>query len=188
MKEDLAESDRATETEIKIRLPDSITRHEIESLLRIKFGPAVGQTDTVFAESKQMLIDLPLGSRVARIREVGGMTKVAVKRILSKIPLVREEVELSTEEPMNFKAVFEALSLAAVVVVKKTRLAAKSGSYQILFDCVEGLGKFLEIELLEKEPKKGAIEDAFVAGILTSLGLSVGDIEHEPYDAQLLQR
>ena len=85
-----------------------------------------------------------------------------------------------TQDPENLKRV---LSLAYGIrgVVKKTRYLYLVGQTRVHLDDVEGLGQFMELEVVMQEGQRDAEGQAIAEGLMTSLGVERGDLLEGAY-------
>jgi predicted adenylyl cyclase CyaB len=85
-----------------------------------------------------------------------------------------------TPDPENLKHV---LSLAYGIrgVVKKIRYLYITGQTRVHLDDVEGLGRFMELEVVMQEGQSDAEGQAIAEGLITSLGVERGDLLEGAY-------
>ena len=85
-----------------------------------------------------------------------------------------------TPDPENLKHV---LSLAYGIrgVVRKTRYLYITGQTRVHLDAVEGLGDFIELEVVIQEGQSSAEAEAIAEGLMTSLGVERGDLLEGAY-------
>jgi predicted adenylyl cyclase CyaB len=85
-----------------------------------------------------------------------------------------------TPDPENLKHV---LSLAYGIrgVVKKIRYLYITGQTRVHLDDVEGLGHFMELEVVMQEGQSDAEGQAIAEGLITSLGVERGDLLEGAY-------
>ena len=85
-----------------------------------------------------------------------------------------------TLDPENLKHV---LSLAYGIrgVVKKTRYLFMVGQTRVHLDDVEGLGHFMELEVVMQEGQSSAQAETIAEGLMTSLGVERGDLLEGAY-------
>ena len=85
-----------------------------------------------------------------------------------------------TSDPTNLRRVL-ALAYGVRGVVQKTRYLYLVGQTRIHLDDVEGLGKFLELEVVMQEGQSDAEGQAIAEGLLTSLGVERSDLLEGAY-------
>lgn len=151
------------------------------------FGDPVRQTDFVHARSMTALMRGRPGSVVARVRLEGESASLTVKRRISGDE-VRDEVEVPVADGALARYALTLAGLPELVVVEKTRRKAKLDTEaSVTCDEVEGLGTFLEVEVLvPTEDDVGRLDEVFelVRGLLPPGGKSVS----QGYDRLLLMR
>jgi predicted adenylyl cyclase CyaB len=127
------------------------------------------------------------GSVVARVRVDGSGSTVTVKRRIQADRL-REEVEFRVPDGLSARKALELLGLRQLAVVSKTRRhASLDAQTTVTCDDVDGLGVYLEIEVLGiSETISRRLEEAVehVAQVLTERGRRVT----QGYDRLLLAR
>jgi len=80
-----------------------------------------------------------------------------------------------TSDPENLKRVLE-LAYGIRGVVKKTRYLYLVGQTRVHLDHVEGLGQFMELEVVMREGQGDAEGQAVAEGLMASLGVERGDL------------
>jgi len=85
-----------------------------------------------------------------------------------------------TSDPENLKRVLE-LAYGIRGVVKKTRYLYFVGQTRIHLDDVEGLGQFMELEVVMHEGQSDAEGQAIAEGLMSSLGVERGDLLEGAY-------
>lgn len=85
-----------------------------------------------------------------------------------------------TTDPENLKRVLE-LAYGIRGVVKKTRYLYLIGQTRVHLDDVEGLGQFMELEVVLGEGQGNAEGQAIAEGLMASLGVERGDLLEGAY-------
>lgn len=85
-----------------------------------------------------------------------------------------------TSDPENLKRVLE-LACGIRGVVKKTRYLYLVGQTRVHLDDVEGLGQFMELEVVLREGQGDAEGQAIAEGLMASLGVERGDLLEGAY-------
>jgi predicted adenylyl cyclase CyaB len=85
-----------------------------------------------------------------------------------------------TSDPENLKRVLE-LACGIRGVVKKTRHLYLVGQTRLHLDDVEGLGQFMELEVVMREGQSDAEGQAIAEGLMASLGVERGDLLEGAY-------
>lgn len=107
----------------------------------------VRQEDVVFATRLSDVTDPRPGTRILRLRQEAGTCVLTIKQHRHS-ELDCEEHQVRVENVADATAVIDALGYREVVRVHKIRELARLGRYNVCIDTVDGLGDFVEIELL----------------------------------------
>lgn len=180
------------EVEIKLPLKGKIS---IEAeLLGQGFvrGELVKETDIYFNGKER---DFKKRGEALRIRRIehpstGASTSVITFKGQKSdlVSMTREELEVGVEEPNICEEIFLAIGLQPMRPVVKQRQYYHRNRMTACLDQVEGLGDFLEIEILvagedEREEALGEIEDA-----LGKIGYSMPDTVRTSYLSMLQKK
>jgi predicted adenylyl cyclase CyaB len=93
----------------------------------------------------------------------------------------RSEYHIShTSDPVNLKRVL-ALAYGIRGMVRKTRYLYLVGQTRIHLDHVEGLGQFMELEVVMREGQSDADGQAIAEGLMASLGVEKSDLLEGAY-------
>jgi predicted adenylyl cyclase CyaB len=85
-----------------------------------------------------------------------------------------------TSDPENLKTTLE-LAYGIRGVVKKTRYLYLVGQTRVHLDDVEGLGQFMELEVVLEDGQSDAEGQAIAEGLMTSLGVERSDLLEGAY-------
>ncbi|HEY9527849.1 MAG TPA: class IV adenylate cyclase [Anaerolineales bacterium] len=85
-----------------------------------------------------------------------------------------------TSDPANLKRVLE-LAYGIRGVVRKTRYLYLVGQTRVHLDDVEGLGQFMELEVVMQEGQSDAEGQAIAESLMTSLGVERSDLLEGAY-------
>lgn len=85
-----------------------------------------------------------------------------------------------TSDPENLKRVLE-LAYGVRGIVKKTRYLYLVGQTRVHLDDVEGLGHFMELEVVMSEGQSDAEGQAIAEELMTNLGVERGDLLEGAY-------
>jgi predicted adenylyl cyclase CyaB len=85
-----------------------------------------------------------------------------------------------TSDPENLKRVLE-LAYGIRGVVKKTRCLYLVGQTRVHLDDVDGLGQFMELEVVMREGQSDAEGEEIAEGLMTSLGVERSDLLEGAY-------
>ena len=91
-----------------------------------------------------------------RLRKKEGVSELTYKgpRMRLEHTKAREEVTLRTDDPLAVQRIVERLGFKEFMVVRKRRKNFKYDKIWIAVDDVEGLGEFIELELITEEPTR----------------------------------
>ena len=165
--------------EIKARARDfAEIRRRAEALSDVPCE-VLAQQDTFFTTAKGRLKLRELAGRPAQLIFYDRPDQDGPKRSNYFI--------FETDHPGDLKAT---LSLAYGVrgAVKKTRYLYLAGQTRIHLDDVEGLGKFMELEVVMREDQTDAEGQAIAEGLMKSLGVDPGDLLEGAYMDMLESR
>lgn len=85
-----------------------------------------------------------------------------------------------TPDPENLKRVLE-LAYGIRGVVRKTRYLYIVGQTRVHLDDVEGLGHFMELEVVMQEAQSDAVGQKIAEGLMSSLGVEKSDLLEGAY-------
>jgi predicted adenylyl cyclase CyaB len=85
-----------------------------------------------------------------------------------------------TSDPENLKRVLE-LTYGIRGVVRKTRYLYIVGQTRVHLDNVEGLGQFMELEVVMQTGQSDAEGQVIAEGLMTSLGVEISDLLEGAY-------
>jgi len=144
------------EIEIKVRVPDiNAVREQV-----ISCGGVLTETltehDSYYNAPHR---DFGETDEALRLRETGIKTTVTYKGPKETIlgSKIREELNLDITDPKIFDSIITHLGFVMVAVVQKRREYYRYQDFTISLDQVEGLGDFVEIELIsENDAEKAA--------------------------------
>lgn len=162
----------ATNIEIKARVEDINQTHRLAE--RISDGPAevIPQEDIFF--------HTPKGRLKLRILAAEKGQLIYYERADQSGPK-RSDYEITvTSEPDRLREVLE-MALDMRGVVRKKRWLYWSGKTRIHVDEVEGLGSFLELEVMLQDGQSSDDGEAFAAHLMAKLGVSNGDLIEGAY-------
>jgi adenylate cyclase class 2 len=170
------------EIERKFRLHDSKAQ-EIKQKLEEKFGTlsSIHQIDKVFLQGIDSFKDFQLGMPVARLRVEGDRTKLTYKRAINQSSDSIEH-ESGVESEASIEAILLETNFKVVTHVVKDRIEVQDNGLTFALDEVEGLGSFLEIEVVAEDDKDIAAIEQQIMEAATQFGLTEDDIEVKKYD------
>lgn len=177
------------EVEIKVKLEDMNTC--ISTFLDMGYvrEAYVEEKDTYYTSD---YYDFKEQDEALRIRESKDLISGKVTSYLTykgkkldEVSMSRNEMETLLEKAEVLRKVFEQIGLRAVTPVEKVRIELKKGNVTACIDDVQGLGAFLELEILVKDEsmREAALKD--IESILHSIGLRMEDTLRTSYLSML---
>jgi adenylate cyclase class 2 len=167
------------EVEVKVRLDDLGPLKEKLIERGAVFDPAVVQNDTYFKQRgtfEDGQVQGP-GNVIFRIRDMGGRFSMTSKE-LTEVRGAWKEYETEITNPEHTRKILESTGLVEVFCINKRREIGKLGEFSLCLDEVEGLGRFMEVELISEE--SDGPRDRIIA-FLKGLGFTDKDIETRGY-------
>ncbi|HSX31685.1 MAG TPA: class IV adenylate cyclase [Candidatus Saccharimonadales bacterium] len=170
------------EIERKFRLsPDK--KKAIEEEVQAKYGPIkpVRQTDEVFLQGMDSFATFKQGMPITRLRTAAGVTTLAYKRRLNDGgDMLEHELVVSSSDTM--RAILSEMDYRPVTKVDKIRIEVKVSAMAIALDTVDGLGDFLEIEVMAKDESGLEATEHQIMVAAAEFGLTEADLEPRKYD------
>jgi len=162
----------ATNIEIKARVEDPAGLRVLIESLSDKPCEVIHQEDTFF--------DSPRGRFKLRVLSPESGQLIYYERADLPGPKRSDYFISSTDDPESLKTVM-ARALGVRGVVRKVRRLYFSGNTRIHLDEVEGLGCFLELEVVLEPGQSAGQGQAIAASLIDSLGIEPGDLIEGAY-------
>lgn len=110
-----------------------------------------------------------------RLRKTGTSSELTYKgpRMRMEHTKAREEVTMPATDPLATQRIIERLGFREFMTVRKTRRNYRYDKIRVAVDSVDGLGEYVELELITEEPKRAG---ALIEKMREDLGLT----EFEP--------
>lgn len=138
------------EIEVKVRADHSKAFPILKKIGAVKLG-VEDQSDTYFAAPHR---DFAKTDEALRIRSLDGQAVLTYKGPkLDGISKTREEFETPVDEVTTIQ-ILHALGFSEAGVVRKKREVFRTGEITVCLDAVEGLGEFLEVEIVAENEKE----------------------------------
>ncbi len=120
-----------------------------------------------------------------RLRKKNGGSELSYKgpRMSSERTKAREEINLRIDDALTAQRIIERLGFKEVCVVRKNRKSYTLDKMRVDVDDVEGLGEFVELEILTESPEKTS--ELFE---LARSELSLDKLEQKTYLEMILNR
>ncbi len=129
---------------------------------------------------EDIFFDCPEGRLKLRVIEDGGSYLIFYRRSDKKGPKSSVYYPSAVKDPASMKALLGA-ALGFGKTVKKKRLLFLSGQTRIHFDEVEGLGRFIELEVCLKDGQASAEGAALAKDFMRRLGITEKDLLEGAY-------
>jgi len=172
------------EVEVKVRAEHARIRSLLEKLGAEK-GKSEKQSDIYFAAPYR---DFAKTDEALRIRSLDGKSVLAYKGPkLDAVSKTRKEVETFVEAGPTTQ-ILHALGFAEAGTVQKTREVFRLEELSVCLDTVEGLGEFLEVEILAGEESKLEASRAKLFEFLKRIGLGKAESIRTSYLEMLLEK
>lgn len=181
--------------EVEVKLPVA-DLEKIRTCLILRGFAEVGhekEQDTYFDNAAQQI---RTEGQALRVRETTDCTTGQVVaqinfkgKKMDQITMTRQELETSVGSGETCRQLLEAIGFQRMLPeVIKERTSLKSETMTACLDQVEGLGSFLELEVLVEE--QSAVEDALkqIEKILTYLDYKITDTVHTSYLSMLQKK
>ena len=101
--------------------------------------------------------------------------------------LAKTEYEVTVSSADELENILKLSGFQKAVHVRKTRQTAHHGGYEICLDEIEGLGSFIELEVMGDEADADSIQKGMFS-FLESLGISGVDQVKKGYDILMLEK
>ncbi len=107
-----------------------------------------------------------------RLRKTGECAELTYKgpRMHMQHSKAREEITMKMENPLEMQRIVERLGFAEFMIITKKRVNYIYDKIRIAVDDVEGLGEYVELELITEEPKRA---ERLIEQLRSELALSV---------------
>jgi predicted adenylyl cyclase CyaB len=153
--------------EIKARLPDPAATRSLAAAISDTPPETLRQRDTFFRCDTGRL----------KLRELGGGEAELIFYTRPDVPGAKQsDYEIaSVADPESLKAVLSR-ALGVTQVVEKTRVLYLVGQTRMHLDSVDGLGEFLELEVVLRPDQTAAEGQAIAAGLMRRLGVREADL------------
>ena len=174
------------ECEIKLKIEDINTVKEKLLSLGFKECDSVTETDTYFDNEKN---DIRLNDQALRIRETINHTNGNIfcqinfkDKKFDNNSMSRPEYESEVASAETILKILSCLGYSPVSPkVRKERIFLQEHSITACLDTVDGLGDFLELEVIVETEKQKDQELEKIAGLLDKIGYSIADTTTTSY-------
>jgi adenylate cyclase class 2 len=172
------------EVEVKVRADHSKVRSILQRLRAVKVG-VENQSDTYFAAPHR---DFAKTDEALRIRSLNGQAVLTYKGPkLDAVSKTREELETPVEEA-TITGILHALGFSEAGTVRKKREVFEAGEITVCLDAVEGLGEFLEVEIVAENERDLEISRYKLFEFLKQFGFGEKDSIRASYLEMVLKK
>lgn len=170
------------EVESKYRSPGN---EKVEKALGKLGAELVSEEETEDVYFRHPGRDFGETDEALRLRKRMGGSELTYKgpRMKLEHTKAREEVTLKTDDPLAAQRIVERLGFKEFRSVHKKRKNYKYDKIRIAVDDVDGLGEYVELELITEEPKRA---EALIEQMRDELSLS--DLEPKTYLELILEK
>lgn len=170
------------EYEIKVQINSLQECEKWLDLHNIVLKEPIKQDDEIFTKSDVDFLNTKQGDEFVRIRTMP--QKIQLNRKVQQFDeLSNEEYECEIHNVEEVKKTLDILGFKKIVAVSKRRYQFQIDKYNVCLDFVEGLGTFIEFELLsvveQTHPQEKMIE------FIKSINLPYSQIINKGYDTLL---
>jgi adenylate cyclase class 2 len=185
MSEQTSKKTGPREIEVKLSFPSATVDQVMEAFPRHTFGTPIRQVDDVYMRDPSRALTPMPGDQIMRLRtetkDTDTRTQLALK-IRQSGSLVAKELEMVIPDPATAEAMILELGFSHCVTVAKTRRLGTFGNYTVCLDEVDGIGVFLELELLADAKADSESVQAAMLAELSKLDLPQNVRGFESYD------
>ncbi len=172
------------EIEVKVRADHSKVRSILKKIGATKIG-VENQSDTYFAAPYR---DFAKTDEALRIRSLDGQAVLTYKGPkLDTVSKTREELETPVDEAATAK-ILHALGFSEAGIVRKKREVFSAGEITVCLDAVEGLGEFLEVEIVAENEKELEVSRGKLFEFLKQFGVGEKDSIRTSYLEMVLEK
>lgn len=173
------------EIEVKVRLENPRSTVDQLAALGCRLSEAVTQKDRVFLKAGLDYVQARGKEIFLRIREQAEKSMFTLKQAKTN-ELDCLEKELTIDNPDEMAKILELLGYNQIMIIQKTRRKGQCAGFNLCLDEVDGLGAFLEVEVISDEPAN-EVQNG-VLRWLKSFGINESDIVMQGYDTLIYQK
>jgi adenylate cyclase class 2 len=172
------------EIEVKAWIRDEAAFMHALELKGIELSKVVFQHDTIFVTLDWEFTKFNADRNILRIRCQDGKNVLTLKRP-GAVDLESYEYETEIKDPESMAKILDLIEYKPFLEVKKYRQKSQFGDYEICFDKVEGLGSFVEVEILIDGDEDAVPVQESLFKFLEALGIGRADRETRGYDTMI---
>ncbi len=172
------------EVEVKVKADHENVRPILKKIGAAKVRTEI-QSDTYFAAPHR---DFAKTDEALRIRSLDGQATLTYKGPkLDGISKTREELETPVDE-FTITRILHALGFSEAGIVRKIREVFRAGEIIVCLDAVEGLGEFLEVEIMAESEKDLETSSHKLFDFLKQFGFGAKDSIRTSYLEMVLEK
>jgi len=172
------------EIEVKVKADHLKAHHVLKKIGAVKLG-VESQSDVYFAAPYRDFAKTDEALRIRSLNDQAVLTYKGPK--LDGISKTREEFETSVDEETTIQ-ILHALGFSEAGVVRKKREVFRAGEITVCLDIVEGLGEFLEVEIVADSEKELEASRAKLFELLKQFGAEEKDSIRTSYLEMILEK
>jgi len=172
------------EIEVKIRVDYSKALPILKKIGAVKLG-VEDQSDVYFAAPHRDFAKTDEALRIRSLNDQAVLTYKGPK--LDGISKTREELETPVDEATTTQ-ILHALGFLEAGVVRKKREVFRAGEITVCLDAVEGLGEFLEVEIVAESEKELETSRSKLFELLKRFGAGEKDSIRTSYLEMVLEK
>ena len=177
--------------EIEIKLPVSSLEEIKEKLILKGFqeGASIRESDMYYNSEYHDVKKLGEALRIRKSTDLlTGQMQAQLNfkgKKIDQVSMSRQEYETVVENPECMEKILIVLGFSPVAGVQKTRCYMKRDEMTACLDQVDGLGSFLELEVIAAKESMRETYLQMMEGVLAELGLSMKDTVRTSYLSML---
>lgn len=155
--------------------------------IQVRIAEELGDGPPQIIVQEDTFFNVPAGRLKLRIFEDGTGELIQYKRRNSPGPSESNYLLSPTENPESLKAALTN-SLGVHAVVRKKRMVFFCGQTRIHFDQVEGLGRYIELEVVMKDNQHFTDGVSIAEALMSKLGIEDADLVDKAYVDLLIDK
>lgn len=172
------------EIEVKVKIEDIEEVKKKLMEMGVVFSEPKQQIDDYYKQKGKETETQRQGSYIIRIRSENGKFFLTMK-ILTGKQGVWEEFETKISDKEQMEKMLDKMGYVVVISKVKERTQGKFNDFEINLDKIEGLGNFVEFELITDDSKKAKER---ILSLIEKLGLPKENIIHKGYVRLLFEK
>jgi adenylate cyclase class 2 len=174
------------EIEVKAKLSNIQSAIEILTNRGVSLSEKLVQNDTIYAKELGNVETYLKNKHFLRLRTVNNTKTFFNLKMNGENSLTKIEYETEVSKREEIHNILVALGFQPSTITNKTRITGHYKEMEICIDEVEGLGAFIEVEIMTDEGNAEEIQNKMF-DFLRTLGVEEKDRVFEGYDILLLR-